>query len=68
MLPSADRPRFWRIGRMFGLRCGGADRCWVSSTGRRHGGKPYTQKYVHRLLTNVLYIGKIRHTAGAAVA
>ncbi|MEO0632045.1 MAG: recombinase family protein, partial [Planctomycetota bacterium] len=34
---------------------------WVSSTGREHGGKPLSQKYVHGILTNPVYIGKITH-------
>ncbi|MCB9848487.1 MAG: recombinase family protein [Phycisphaeraceae bacterium] len=35
---------------------------WTSSTGRVHGGKPLTRKYVYKLLTNPTYIGKITHT------
>ncbi|MEM9167281.1 MAG: recombinase family protein [Planctomycetota bacterium] len=37
-------------------------KCWTSSTGRVHGGKPMTQKYVYKLLTNPVFIGKIAHT------
>jgi len=35
---------------------------WVSSTERVHGGKPLTQKYIHSVLTNPTYIGKVTHT------
>lgn len=35
---------------------------WTSSTGRVHGGRPFTQKYVYKVLTNPVYIGKITHT------
>ncbi|MEM9374221.1 MAG: recombinase family protein [Planctomycetota bacterium] len=35
---------------------------WVSSTGRVHGGKPLTRKYIHQILTNPTYIGKVTHT------
>ncbi len=37
---------------------------WLSSTGNWHGGKPLTQKYIYRTLTNPVYIGKITHTRG----
>ncbi|MEO1585267.1 MAG: recombinase family protein [Planctomycetota bacterium] len=35
---------------------------WVSRTGREHGGKPLSQKYIHGILTNPVYIGKITHS------
>ncbi len=35
---------------------------WISKNGRVHGGKCITTKYVHGVLTNALYIGKITHT------
>jgi DNA invertase Pin-like site-specific DNA recombinase len=35
---------------------------WTSKSGRTHGGKPLTTKYIHGILTNRLYIGKITHT------
>lgn len=38
---------------------------WTSSTGRTHGGKPVTRKYLHTLITNPVYIGKITHTPKA---
>ncbi|MEM6260819.1 MAG: recombinase family protein, partial [Planctomycetota bacterium] len=38
---------------------GHTTRRWTSSNGRKHGGKPFTQKYIYRLLTNPIYLGKI---------
>tara|TARA_R110002072_G_scaffold294716_1_gene465085 strand:+ start:34760 stop:36454 length:1695 start_codon:yes stop_codon:yes gene_type:complete len=35
---------------------------WISKNDRVHGGKRLTTKYVHGVLTNALYIGKITHT------
>lgn len=40
---------------------------WQSSTGRWHGGKPFSQKSVHSILTNPVYIGKVTHTRGGVV-
>lgn len=37
---------------------------WTSAKGRDYGGRPLTQKYIHGILTNQLYIGKITHTRG----
>ncbi|MEQ9207309.1 MAG: recombinase family protein [Phycisphaerales bacterium] len=37
---------------------------WTSKNGTAHGGKPLSQKYIHSVLTNMLYIGKITHTRG----
>ncbi len=37
---------------------------WTSKNGNAHGGKPLSQKYIHSILTNMLYIGKITHTRG----
>mgnify|MGYP003629802363 FL=1 len=37
---------------------------WTSKNGTVHGGKPLSQKYIHSVLTNMLYIGKITHTRG----
>ena len=34
---------------------------WHSTRDKEHGGKPLTPKYLHRVLTNPLYIGKIVH-------
>ena len=34
---------------------------WVSSKDLEHGGKPLNPKYIYRILTHPLYIGKITH-------
>jgi len=34
---------------------------WVSTKGLEHGGKPLNPKYLYRILTHPLYIGKITH-------
>lgn len=34
---------------------------WFSKTGNAQGGKALTPKYIHRILTNPIYIGKIKH-------
>jgi site-specific DNA recombinase len=34
---------------------------WVSSKGLEHGGKPLNPKYLYRILTHPIYIGKITH-------
>ncbi|MFG0249348.1 MAG: recombinase family protein, partial [Phycisphaeraceae bacterium JB051] len=34
---------------------------WTSTRGITHGGKPLTPKYLYRVLTNPVYIGKITH-------
>lgn len=43
---------------------GHATKRWTSRSGTVHGGKPLSQKYIHSVLTNRLYIGKITHTRG----
>lgn len=40
---------------------------WLSSTGKWHDGKPLTQKYIYRILTNPVYIAKIVHKRGDQV-
>ncbi|MBL4590371.1 MAG: recombinase family protein [Phycisphaerales bacterium] len=35
---------------------------WISSKGNWHGGRPLTQKYIYKVLTNPVYLGKITHT------
>jgi site-specific DNA recombinase len=35
---------------------------WRSKAGRWHGGQRLTTKYIHRVLTNSTYLGKIAHT------
>jgi len=37
---------------------------WTSKKGIVHGGKRLSQKYIHSVLTNRIYIGKITHTRG----
>lgn len=34
---------------------------WISKTGNAQGGKSLSPKYIHRILTNPIYIGKIKH-------
>ncbi len=38
-------------------------RTWVSSRERQHGGLFFTRGSLHKMLTNPVYIGKIRHRA-----
>ncbi len=42
-------------------RRGWANKSWLSKKGRPMGGLPFDKCSLHRLLTNPLYIGKIRH-------
>ncbi|MBO6513788.1 MAG: recombinase family protein [Phycisphaerales bacterium] len=41
---------------------GHTTRQWISKNGKKHGGRPLSTAYIHRILTNQLYIGKITHT------
>jgi site-specific DNA recombinase len=34
---------------------------WVTRKGRPRGGRPFTKPRLYELLTNVLYVGKVRH-------
>jgi site-specific DNA recombinase len=34
---------------------------WTTRKGRERGGKPFSKSSLHKLLTNVTYIGRIRH-------
>jgi len=43
------------------LAAGVQSREWVSSKGVQHGSKPFSQGALHHILTNPVYIGKIRH-------
>lgn len=36
-------------------------KCWVSQKGKPHGGKRLSPKYLYRILTNSIYIGRITH-------
>ncbi len=42
-------------------RRGWTNKTWVTKKGALHQGKPYNKNSLHNLLTNPLYIGKIRH-------
>ncbi|MEM9111449.1 MAG: recombinase family protein [Planctomycetota bacterium] len=42
-------------------KAGYTTRRWLSSRNRWHGGTPLIPKYLHRILTNPVYIGKITH-------
>ncbi|MGJ8636014.1 MAG: recombinase family protein [Phycisphaerales bacterium] len=43
---------------------GHTTKLWTSKSGTVRGGRPLSQKYIHGVLTNQLYIGKITHTRG----
>jgi hypothetical protein len=36
-------------------------KCWTGGTEAPHGGRPFTKASLDRLLSNVLYIGQVRH-------
>lgn len=36
-------------------------KCWQTRAGRRRGGRPFDKTSLYRLLTNVLYVGKVRY-------
>jgi site-specific DNA recombinase len=42
-------------------RRGWAGKRWVTGGGRERGGEPFTRTSLHRLLTNVAYLGKTRY-------
>src|SRR5207247_9665915 len=42
-------------------RRGWFNKRWVTRKGRRRGGRPFTKPRLYELLTNVLYLGKVRH-------
>jgi len=42
-------------------RRGWRTKVWVTRTGRRMGGEPFTKTSLHRLLTNATYAGKLRY-------
>ena len=44
---------------------GHTTKLWTSKSGTVRGGKRISQKYIHGILTNQLYIGKITHTRGS---
>ncbi len=44
------------------LDCRGwATKRWITKKGHERGGKPFTKNALYRLLTNVLYVGKVRY-------
>jgi site-specific DNA recombinase len=42
-------------------RRGWVGKCWQTRSGRQRGGRPFTKTSLYRLLTNVLYTGKVRY-------
>jgi site-specific DNA recombinase len=42
-------------------RRGWANKCWQTRKGRPCGGRPFTKTGLHRLLTNVAYVGRVRY-------
>jgi site-specific DNA recombinase len=40
---------------------GWVGKCWRTRHGRQRGGRPFTKTSLYRLLTNVLYAGKVRY-------
>jgi site-specific DNA recombinase len=42
-------------------RRGWVGKCWQTRHGRHRGGRPFTKTSLYRLLTNVLYAGKVRY-------
>src|SRR5260370_40814715 len=34
---------------------------WTTKDGREHKGQPFTKNALYRLLTNVIYLGKVNH-------
>jgi site-specific DNA recombinase len=42
-------------------RRGWVNKRWVTRKGRPRGGRPFTKPRLYDLLTNVLYVGKVRH-------
>jgi site-specific DNA recombinase len=42
-------------------RRGWTTKCRVNKAGRKRGGRPFDRTNLHRLLTNVVYVGKVRY-------
>lgn len=40
---------------------GWCNKRWITRKGNERGGKPFTKKSLHQLLTNVTYLGKLRY-------
>jgi site-specific DNA recombinase len=47
----------------FFFRRGWVNKRWTTRSGKQRGGKPFTKTSLHRLLTNVTYLGKIKYKA-----
>jgi site-specific DNA recombinase len=43
------------------VRRGWVNKRWTTRKGRERGGRPFTKTSLHHLLTNVVYIGKVRY-------
>jgi site-specific DNA recombinase len=42
-------------------RRGWTTKRWVNKAGRQRGGRPFDRTNLHRLLTNIVYLGKVRY-------
>jgi site-specific DNA recombinase len=42
-------------------RRNGLTKSWTTRKGRQRGGQPFTKTNLHKLLTNVVYLGKVRY-------
>jgi site-specific DNA recombinase len=42
-------------------RRGWVNKCWTTRHGTQRGGKPFTKTSLHRLLTNVTYVGQVQY-------
>jgi site-specific DNA recombinase len=42
-------------------RRGWVNKCWQTRKGHARGGRPFTRTNLHRLLTNVAYLGQVRY-------
>jgi site-specific DNA recombinase len=42
-------------------RRGWVNKCWRTRQGRQRGGRPFTKTSLYHLLTNVVYLGKVRY-------
>tara|TARA_B100000678_G_scaffold291620_1_gene309905 strand:- start:3518 stop:5122 length:1605 start_codon:yes stop_codon:yes gene_type:complete len=43
------------------FKLGYRSRCREFSSGRGQGGQPFSRGYIHKILTNPIYLGKVRH-------
>ena len=49
-------PVVWELERR-----GWTNKRWITRKGQEQGGKPFTKTALHKLLTNVVYVGKVRY-------